>query len=125
MRCILQNASRKAVVILGISTMSFIKTNAFSILPSPIFSNPRAGIFFPWKHQIPILASTTEDKKTEIEVEPLGKPGTAKMDVPWGELGFSFRPVKSHLRLTYKEGAWGEPELVEVSFFFNIIAQKS
>lgn len=49
--------------------------------------------------------------------EPLGKPGTAEMDVPWGELGFSFRPVKSHLRLTYKDGEWGTPELVEGNTF--------
>lgn len=35
------------------------------------------------------------------------------MGMPWEDLGFSFRPVKSHLRLVYKDGAWGEPELVE------------
>lgn len=41
-------------------------------------------------------------------------PGTAKLDVPWEELGFQFRPTNSHLRITYKEGkGWGEPELVK------------
>lgn len=115
MLSILKNTSLHVVVTLGISTTTLV--NAFSTLPPPIFSNPRTGIYFPRKHHISSLASTTEDKKTEVNVEPLGKPGTAKMDVPWGKLGFQFRPVKSHLRLTYKDGAWGEPELVEGNHF--------
>ena len=41
------------------------------------------------------------------------KPGTAKLDVAWEDLGFEFRPTNSHVRVTYKEGeGWGEPELV-------------
>lgn len=43
----------------------------------------------------------------------VGKPGTADLGVPWEDLGFQFRDVKSHLKLVYKDGAWGEPELVE------------
>lgn len=43
------------------------------------------------------------------------KPGTAKLDTPWEELGFEFRPTNSHVRVTYKNGEWGEPELVKVS----------
>jgi hypothetical protein len=50
--------------------------------------------------------STTE--RSEI-----GTPGTANL--PWSELGFEFRPTKSHLRMVYKDGKWGEEELVEVS----------
>jgi hypothetical protein len=45
----------------------------------------------------------------------MGKPGTAKMDTPWEDLGFEFRPTKSNLRITYKDGQWGEMELNEVS----------
>lgn len=41
----------------------------------------------------------------------LGAPGTA--DLPWSELGFEFRPTKSHLRMVYKDGKWGEAEMVE------------
>lgn len=42
------------------------------------------------------------------------KPGTAKMDVPWEELGFTFRQTNSHIKMTYKDGeGWGEPELVK------------
>lgn len=54
--------------------------------------------------------SMTEEK---VETEPLGKPGTAELDVPWEELGFQFRTTKSHLRMTFKDGKWGEPELVK------------
>lgn len=50
----------------------------------------------------------------------VGKPGTA--DLPWGELGFEFRPTKSHLRMVYRDGKWGEAELVEVSVLYYIIA---
>lgn len=54
----------------------------------------------------PLFMSTTEKSA-------VGTPGTA--DLPWSELGFEFRPTKSHLRMVYKDGKWGEEELVEVS----------
>ncbi|EJK53155.1 hypothetical protein THAOC_27464, partial [Thalassiosira oceanica] len=41
----------------------------------------------------------------------VGAPGTA--DLPWEDLGFEFRTTKSHLRMVYKDGKWGEAELVE------------
>jgi len=44
---------------------------------------------------------------------PLGIPGTAQMDKPWDELGFEFRPTKSNLRISYRDGKWGEFELCE------------
>lgn len=47
----------------------------------------------------------------------VGAPGTA--DLPWSELGFEFRPTKSHLRMVYRDGKWGEAELVE-SPYLNI-----
>lgn len=47
----------------------------------------------------------------------VGAPGTA--DLPWSELGFEFRPTKSHLRMIYRDGKWGEAELVE-SPYLNI-----
>ena len=58
-------------------------------------------------------------------VASVKKPGTAKLDTPWTELGFEFRPTNSHIRLTHKDGAWGKPELVKVcpcqchEFLFN------
>jgi len=90
--------------------------NAFSVLPKAQFKS----VTTPMSPSSRLIAfSTTEDKKEAVsensEMEPLEKPGTAKMDVPWGELGFAFRPVKSHLKMTYKDGSWGEPELTEVS----------
>ena len=45
------------------------------------------------------------------------KPGSAELDTPWEELGFEFRPTNSHVKLTYKDGEWGAPELVKVSLF--------
>lgn len=49
-----------------------------------------------------------------VEETSLGKPGTAKMDVPWQELGFEFRPTNSHVRMTFKDGEWGGMELQKV-----------
>lgn len=51
--------------------------------------------------------SAVEDQGTDVEVLP----GTA--DVPWKELGFEFRPTKSHLKMTFKDGKWGAMELDE------------
>jgi len=44
-------------------------------------------------------------------VEPVGKPGTADLD--WSELGFEFRPTKSFLKMVWRDGEWGEPEMVQ------------
>mmetsp|Transcript_25972 Transcript_25972/g.58547 ORF Transcript_25972/g.58547 Transcript_25972/m.58547 type:complete len:350 (-) Transcript_25972:114-1163(-) len=41
----------------------------------------------------------------------MGAPGTA--DLPWEDLGFELRTTKSHLRMVYKDGKWGEAKLVE------------
>ena len=49
----------------------------------------------------------------------VGEPGTA--DLPWSELGFEFRPTKSHLRMVYRDGKWGEAELVEVSYRLYLV----
>jgi branched-chain amino acid aminotransferase len=60
------------------------------------------------------LYASVEEKSASRATKPLGKPGTAKMDVPWEDLGFEFRPTNSHVRMTYKDGEWGEMELVKV-----------
>jgi len=39
-------------------------------------------------------------------------PGTAP-NLDWTNLGFEFRPTRSHLRVVFKDGAWQTPELVE------------
>ena len=46
--------------------------------------------------------------------QALKKPGTAEMPVPWEDLGFEFRPTNSNVRMTFKDGEWGEMELVKV-----------
>ena len=51
-------------------------------------------------------------------VQKAKQPGTAKLDTPWEELGFEFRPTNSHVRITYKDGEWGKPEHVKVSVMF-------
>jgi hypothetical protein len=44
--------------------------------------------------------------------------GSANLD--WAELGFEFRQTKSHLRFTFKEGAWDEGELVSGEPYINV-----
>lgn len=56
-----------------------------------------------------VLFST--DEATETATTEM--PGTAKMDKPWGELGFEYRVTKSHLKMIFRDGKWGEPELVQ------------
>jgi len=62
-----------------------------------------------------IFSATAEESDTaespSTERPPLGKAGTADLD--WKTLGFEFRPTKSNLRITYKDGKWGEVELCE------------
>lgn len=57
--------------------------------------------------------STSLAVAAENQTKPLGIPGTAQLDEDWKDLGFEFRPTKSNLRITYKNGEWGEFELCE------------
>ena len=63
-----------------------------------------------------VLFST--DEATETTTTEM--PGTAEMDKPWGELGFEYRETKSHLKMIFRDGKWGEPELVQVSLFIYL-----
>lgn len=41
-------------------------------------------------------------------------PGTAILEKPWEELGFTYYPTNSYIRMTYQEGTeWSQPELVK------------
>ena len=65
----------------------------------------------------PTTTTTTRIATAALNMVPstdLKQPGTAKMDKPWNELGFEFRPTNSHIQLTYKDGKWGKGELVKV-----------
>lgn len=57
------------------------------------------------------IASNAATKNIALSADEGGRPGTATLDVPWEELGFEFRPTKSHLSMTYKDGMWGPMEL--------------
>jgi hypothetical protein len=81
----------------------FISSTAAFVLP---FSIPIKATRSSWMALRMTASSPTK----------LGKPGTAELDTPWEELGFEFRPTKSHVRIVYRNGEWGPMELVEVSF---------
>ena len=64
-------------------------------------------------------STTTLQMSTQNAVKKI--PGTAKLDTPWEELGFEFRPTNSHVKLTYKDGeGWSKPELVVVSISYKL-----
>jgi len=46
------------------------------------------------------------------------QPGTAQLDTPWEDLGFEYRPTRTHGRIVYRNGEWGPLELVEVRHVF-------
>jgi hypothetical protein len=64
--------------------------------------------------EIGTSSGTTRTQQTVLNVATTRLPGTAKLDTPWAELGFEYRQTNSHLRITYKDGEWGEAELVKV-----------
>jgi branched-chain amino acid aminotransferase len=69
-------------------------------------------------HESLIKLKSTTEENVEASKSTIQKlPGTAKLDTPWEELGFEFRPTNSHVRLTYKmnqdgTGSWSDIELV-------------
>lgn len=82
-------------------------TNSFTVIPRPRTTTTTTT---PINRLNNVLYSQT-DEATDISA--IAKPGTAKMDKPWGELGFEYRETKSHLKIIYRDGKWGEPELVQ------------
>ena len=92
---------------------SVCRSNAFSLQPLklPVISNQLAAN----RYKTSRFVLAEDAAETTTGKVPLGIPGTAKMDTPWEELGFEFRPTKSNLRITYTDGEWGEMELCEVS----------
>ena len=66
-----------------------------------------------WRNEIRSSAQQTGVGSLQMS-STIKKPGTAKLDTPWAELGFEFRPTNSHVRMTWRDGKWGEPELVKV-----------
>ncbi len=84
--------------------LAMLATSTAFMTPSPLRSKPSVSSQQHGVKQSSLFMSTTENA--------IGAPGTANL--PWSELGFEFRPTKSHLRMIYKDGKWGEEELVEV-----------
>jgi hypothetical protein len=56
-------------------------------------------------------ASSTPPEQQQQQQERL--PGSARLDTPWEELGFEFRPTRSHLKIVWRDDKWHEPTLVE------------
>jgi branched-chain amino acid aminotransferase len=82
----------------GFVSTTTTRTTRSSFITTPKFTSSTARN---------VLADNTSSSST------VGKPGTAELDTPWEDLGFEFRPTKSNLRITYKDGEWGEMELCE------------
>ncbi|KAL7514873.1 hypothetical protein ACHAXN_012160 [Cyclotella atomus] len=89
--------------------LAMLATSTAFMTPSPLRSKLSVSSQQHGVKQSSLFMSTTENA--------IGAPGTANL--PWSELGFEFRPTKSHLRMIYKDGKWGEEELVE-SPYLNI-----
>lgn len=70
-------------------------------------------------HGAAVTARDTNLSVSAASSTDIGAPGTA--DLPWSELGFEYRPTKSHLRMVHKDGKWGEAELVEVRELFRCL----
>ena len=93
---------------LSTALIAMLTTSHAFIAPSPLQSRVSTFSYLQvndFKRSSNTLMSTTESA--------VGTPGTANL--PWSELGFEFRPTKSHLKMVYRDGKWGEEELVEVS----------
>jgi len=92
-----------AIVLLATSGSGFV-----------VQTSPSSRYLFGLKADLSSSSSTAvETAEADADRPPLGIPGTADIPCAWDELGFEFRPTKSHVRMVYKDGEWGEPELVE------------
>jgi hypothetical protein len=58
-------------------------------------------------------SSPSKEEEQEGAAKTTRLPGTAELGLPWEELGFEFRPTRSHLKMVHRDGEWQAPELVE------------
>lgn len=107
-------------------TSNVVLATSFIINPlgstiAPTSSQSRGILAAPFSTHLSVLTSGQSDTEVASSSSstrsPLGIPGTA--DLEWEGLGFEFRPTKSNLRITYKDGEWGEFELCEVSAMYS------
>lgn len=84
--------------------------------PSSHTASALSRLFPPSHPYTTTRQSSSSSSPTVLHMSSTAKkaPGTAKLDTPWEELGFEFRPTNSHVRLQYKDGEWMKPELVKV-----------
>ena len=94
--------------------LSAIASTASAFAPSSLYRTN--NIKYSTSRHVLADNPASSSEATSSSSSSVGKPGTAKLDTPWEELGFEFRPTKSNLRITYKDGEWGEMELCEVRF---------
>jgi len=84
--------------IFALFTWTLLPSNTLGYLPSQQLPRRQSHTH--------LFVSSSTDKKNI--------PGTAKLDKDWEQLGFEFRQTKSNARIVYKNGAWGDIQLVEV-----------
>ncbi|KAL3935216.1 MAG: hypothetical protein SGBAC_009217, partial [Bacillariaceae sp.] len=91
---------RAALLTLGLSLISIRSASAFQSATPTSFGKRTAR------------NEESIDRLSLAATSAKALPGTAKLDTPWEELGFEFRATNSHVRVTFKNDEWGEPELV-------------
>ena len=96
-----------SAVAFGVLHTSLLFTGSNSFQTSSLISNSQRRLH---------LSSSLASSAARV------RPGSAELDTPWEELGFEFRPTNSHVKLVYKDGEWGKPELVQVSVVFENIS---
>jgi branched-chain amino acid aminotransferase len=73
-----------------------------------------------WHATLEKPGSSSSDAATTLPSQEQRLPGTAQLDTPWEELGFEFRPTRSHLKMLWSDGSWQEPTLVEGEPYLQI-----
>mmetsp|Transcript_7501 Transcript_7501/g.10658 ORF Transcript_7501/g.10658 Transcript_7501/m.10658 type:complete len:423 (+) Transcript_7501:214-1482(+) len=106
-------ATATMLATVAVRGFAFAPNNLMKTISSAVAAPSFGGVIRRQMATIEDSASTSAAGSETSERRPLGKPGTAKLDCKWEELGFEFRPTNSHVRVTFKDGEWGEPELVK------------
>jgi len=93
--------------------MNLIRAVSAVVLAAPSCMSFQTATINRWGISLPWNQGATRSSRLSSLATPAKTPGSAQLDTPWEELGFEFRPTNSHVSITYKDGEWGEPELVK------------
>jgi branched-chain amino acid aminotransferase len=102
-----------AIVILSyllVMTKSLPSVDSLQMISTKVVPHHRSSLVKHRRCSHPLLRLSAVSSSPTTATKKM--PGTAALDTPWEELGFEYRMTNSFVQIKYKDGAWGDIEII-------------